>query len=347
MADKEKNKCFVLMPFTVKEEQQGKYPDENHWTEVYEGLIVPAVEKAGLEPQREDGDVGSKLIRENILRNIETYDLILCDLSGLNSNVFFELGWAMRADKRFLLIKDDLTEYAFDTGDHSTVTYNHLLQPRGLKANVNEISKFIVSTMKDSSRRYSMVRRLEIVQANIKAAHEGDAQSGLLIELLNEVRNLRKQRFSSPKPSPLYTPDTSETDTLLNYESTMRRLWGTDILPKDMDMNMNAHLNATALVHYTIVKFSHLSINPKVHQLLLRDIDHDKYMTLGDIDRVVEAAKSAVEEYARIRPDLFKTGTDFITKSLGFVDKEFRANHPFCEATLAAFEKLEYLVQDD
>jgi formylglycine-generating enzyme required for sulfatase activity len=40
-----------------------------------------------------------------------------------------------------------------------------------------------------------------------------------------------------------------------------------------------------------------------------------------------------------------RTGTDFITKSLGYVDKEFRAKHGFSEQTRKAFSKYEHLVQ--
>jgi hypothetical protein len=39
----EKRKCFVIMPFTLREIDRTKYKDQNHWSEVYEGLIKPAV----------------------------------------------------------------------------------------------------------------------------------------------------------------------------------------------------------------------------------------------------------------------------------------------------------------
>ena len=36
--------CFVIMPFTVRDLDSTRYPDSNHWSEVYEGLVRPAVE---------------------------------------------------------------------------------------------------------------------------------------------------------------------------------------------------------------------------------------------------------------------------------------------------------------
>jgi putative GTP pyrophosphokinase len=44
--------------------------------------------------------------------------------------------------------------------------------------------------------------------------------------------------------------------------------------------------------------------------------------------------------------DWFKTGTDFLTKSLGFVDSKFRAKHGFAPRTRAAFDTFQKLVAE-
>jgi hypothetical protein len=43
-------------------------------------------------------------------------------------------------------------------------------------------------------------------------------------------------------------------------------------------------------------------------------------------------------KFAAENPDLFKFGTDFITKSLGFVDVDFRQKHYFGDRTPNAFD---------
>ena len=69
----EKRKCFVIMPFTVREEDIPKYHGrKQHWNEVYEGLIKPAVESAGFFCERDDEDVSSRLITENIWRKLKS-----------------------------------------------------------------------------------------------------------------------------------------------------------------------------------------------------------------------------------------------------------------------------------
>lgn len=96
---------------------------------------------------------------------------------------------------------------------------------------------------------------------------------------------------------------------------------------------------------YTKWKFPELPVSERWHVRLLQDLDLTKYRMLGDIDAAVEAAKPAVEQYQRENPDWFKTGTDFITKSLGFVDAEFRRRHPWGEKTIVVFKQLGHLVK--
>jgi hypothetical protein len=64
--------CLVSMPFTVREVDAHRYADKNHWHEVYEGLISPAIQEAGMRPLRDDKDTGSRLIVEDIWRRSRT-----------------------------------------------------------------------------------------------------------------------------------------------------------------------------------------------------------------------------------------------------------------------------------
>ena len=111
-----KRTCFVLMPFSVRPSELSLYDqDESHWIEVYDGLIAPALRKAEFSFERDDEDKQSRIITDQIWQKIETADLILADISSSNPNVFLELGWALRADKKFILMKDDITDFQFDT----------------------------------------------------------------------------------------------------------------------------------------------------------------------------------------------------------------------------------------
>ena len=99
---------------------------------------------------------------------------------------------------------------------------------------------------------------------------------------------------------------------------------------------------------YTIFRFSFLGIDQFWQAKLFEDISaNTKYQTISDIDNAVKKAAIAVALYAKDNPSAFETGTDFITKSLGFIDSEFRKIHNFSKQTLTAFEKYKSLIIHD
>jgi putative GTP pyrophosphokinase len=105
-------------------------------------------------------------------------------------------------------------------------------------------------------------------------------------------------------------------------------------------------LDFDTLIAYTRWKFPERSVNERLTQTLLKDINRQDYPTLEQLDMVVDRARAAVEAYQKENPDWFKTGTDFLTKSLGFVDSKFRAKHGFASKTRAAFDRLQSMVAD-
>lgn len=188
------------MPFAVRENDLNKYGnDRNHWTEVYEGLILPAVEKAGFICQRDDEDYRSRLITENIWNKIEKADIVLCDLSANNPNVYLELGWALRADKKFVLIKDDLTPFQFDLNQYFTFEYSHRLQPSFVKQSIDELKKVIESTSLGSSKPYSIVRKLSLDLGAIEATKSGNVEIEMLKNILSEIKNISPSRNVTKK----------------------------------------------------------------------------------------------------------------------------------------------------
>lgn len=111
-------------------------------------------------------------------------------------------------------------------------------------------------------------------------------------------------------------------------------------LAKNQDEFLLQSIDRETVEAYTKWKFPNLPIKQEIQDLLLRDIDYEQFRTLQDINRAVEAATDLVEAYRKENPELFQAGTDYITKSLGFVDRHFRKKHPFGSKTRKAFEKL-------
>lgn len=108
---------------------------------------------------------------------------------------------------------------------------------------------------------------------------------------------------------------------------------------------LSQHIDHDTLAAYTQWKFQGMPISEHWHARLLADLDRRKYGTLYDVDQAVEQAHEAVQAYREENPDWFKYGTDYLTKSLGFVDSEFRQRHPWGDKTREAFKRLGHLVK--
>ena len=113
--------CGIVMPIS---EIDGC--DTTHWKNVYE-ILKDAAETAGFTARlvSDSDDIG--VIQANIIQSLYDSDIVLCDVSGKNANVMFELGLRLAFDKPVVVVKDDKTGYSFDTSP-----IEHLDYPRSL-----------------------------------------------------------------------------------------------------------------------------------------------------------------------------------------------------------------------
>ncbi len=116
-----------------------------------------------------------------------------------------------------------------------------------------------------------------------------------------------------------------------------REIQGKSKHPSDF---LSQALDWDTLAAYTRWKYPKLDISERIQTILLSDIDKAKYPTLRELDAAIDAAKPAIDRFAVDNPDLFQAGTDFITKSLGFVDLMFRRRHQFGTRSRKAFDVL-------
>lgn len=102
---------------------------EQHWADVKE-ILFDAVESAAFAPNlvSDADDVG--IIHRRIIQNLYENPVVVCDVSAKNPNVMFELGLRLAFDKPTIIVKDDLTEYSFDTA-----VIEHIEYPRDLRFN--------------------------------------------------------------------------------------------------------------------------------------------------------------------------------------------------------------------
>jgi hypothetical protein len=117
--------CGLVMPISTLDGCSAE-----HWSEV-KAIVVEAIEsiqaprfKVRLVSEADDIDV----IQKRIVHNLYTSDIVVCDVSGKNPNVMFELGMRLAFDRVAVIVKDDKTDYSFDTQPVEHVGYRRDLR---------------------------------------------------------------------------------------------------------------------------------------------------------------------------------------------------------------------------
>jgi hypothetical protein len=140
-------KCFVIMPFSGVPGLATK----REWTRIYETLIKPAVEDArqNLVCER------SRPLRGNIIKEIISdlcrADVVIADLSGKNSNVFYELGVRHVIKGKTILISQRREDIPSDLHNYARFIYDPHT-PQGRKAFKSKIKELLEDVVKKPLR---------------------------------------------------------------------------------------------------------------------------------------------------------------------------------------------------
>lgn len=176
--------CFIIMPVTVPEIVKDRYRDgSEHFRHVLDCLLIPSVEKAGfnaIPPLAR----GSDLIHAEIIKQLETTDLVLCDMSALNPNVFFEFGIRTSLNKPVCVVKDDLTKHIpFDTGIINFHEYLSALEPWDLEKEISVLSEHIKASYDRSEGKNTLWKYFGLrVEAS---AYEGEPGSDNKLDFIS------------------------------------------------------------------------------------------------------------------------------------------------------------------
>ena len=110
------DRAFVIMQVGTKDSPERKRADE-----IYNFIVVPAVEDAGLEPYRADLDVSPGAITPKFLSELLGARLVIADLTGHNPNVFYELGITHSFARPLISIADSSNSLPFDAKDERII----------------------------------------------------------------------------------------------------------------------------------------------------------------------------------------------------------------------------------
>ena len=169
-------KCFIIMPITTRPELIPMYGgDSEHFQHVLDHFFVPTVKEAGFDPVLPAAE-GSELIHASIISNLAAADLVLCDMSALNPNVFFELGIRTALNKPTCHIKDDVTAHVpFDTSIINYHTYASKLMPWNIQNEKDKLAAHVRKTLSSEHKGNALWRYFGVSHAaHLPTAKEGD-----------------------------------------------------------------------------------------------------------------------------------------------------------------------------
>jgi hypothetical protein len=121
LPDTPKPTCNIIMPISAFEDYS-----EGHWSDMH-AILRDVIESAGFTGDLVSNADETNIIHKTIVQNTYNSDVVICDVSGKNANVMFELGLRLGFDKAIIIIKDEITTFSFDTSP-----IEHLIYPRDL-----------------------------------------------------------------------------------------------------------------------------------------------------------------------------------------------------------------------
>ena len=114
------NTAFMVMPF--KFDKLTQFYQDN--IRDYLGQITPAI-----KVYRADDFMGSDIVSDTILEQIQKAELIICDITHCNKNVFFEIGYAKALNKDIIFLLEQNKPHEFFDVSHIRRIEYHYEQP--------------------------------------------------------------------------------------------------------------------------------------------------------------------------------------------------------------------------
>ena len=193
------------------------------------------------------------------------------------------------------------------------------------------------------------------------AKHIEDNEENLF-EFLNAVSHkIEKNSLGSAAIKIEYKIDPKTINRFTDFNKILKKIGSIDpknlneekrILIERLDIEkieeskpsfFNQPVNQESLREYSKWLFSDLPIKENIEELLLQDIDKRKYSTISNLNQAYENSKEFLKWYEEKNPSAFTASTDYLTKALGYIDKDFLQRHAFGQETRKAIKEFKDL----
>ena len=177
--------CLVIMPFT------------HDYLEVFDRAIKPACDSTGFSCFRADYPMKAGNIIEHTIDLVFEADVVIADLSLLNTNVFYELGVAHALEKVTVMICENGTQLPFNVTTYRVIFYHRDFH--GVEQVLRSTLEQILNNVDD----WASVRATNPVQAIRLLRQLEERRQALEIQ----VKQLEEERRRQPEVLEFILPD--------------------------------------------------------------------------------------------------------------------------------------------
>lgn len=192
----EKPICGIIMPISPIDGCSNE-----HWNEV-KNILTEAIESAGYCASLVSDADDSGIIQKRIVQNIYDNEIVVCDVSGKNPNVMFELGMRLAFDKPTIIVIDDKTNYSFDTAPIEHLSYPRDLRYYSILKFKEKLRDKIVATIKKSKEdpQYTTFLKhfgeFEIAHVEKKEGSFNDVILSRLDDITHQINTIQRRNFN-------------------------------------------------------------------------------------------------------------------------------------------------------
>lgn len=191
--------CGIIMPISSIDGCSNE-----HWNEV-KNILSEAIESAGYSASLVSDADDSGIIQKRIVQNIYDNEIVVCDVSGKNPNVMFELGMRLAFDKPTIIVIDDKTNYSFDTAPIEHLSYPRDLRYYSILKFKEKLRDKITATIKKSNEdpHYTTFLKhfgeFEIAHVEKKEGSFNDVVLSRLDDIAHQVSVLQRRNISGSR----------------------------------------------------------------------------------------------------------------------------------------------------
>ncbi|WCG53922.1 hypothetical protein [Enterococcus faecium] len=179
MAKTEENKnCFIITPIGNDNGPERRFADG-----ITDAVLRPVLDEFDLKPVAAHDISATGSINDQVIQHIYEDKLAICNLTGLNPNVMYELGVRFTMRKHTILICEEGIRLPFDIIAERTIFYkNDIAGSEELKEKLRRMIEGIDYT-KDPENPIFKVLKFDQAMGNI----ETDDPSNAILEKLQEL----------------------------------------------------------------------------------------------------------------------------------------------------------------